>query len=458
MSHFTLLRQVISGLWLMDQQSGDAYLPAVAQLLRGEKVTAFGPDDDDHQSEPYCVHEEDEDQRISSEFKNHHVPEGSIAVIPIEGPLMKADYCGIPGMSTIASWIQNAEGNPNIIGTILYIDSPGGTVDGTAELARVISSAEKPIVTFVDGLIASAAYWLGSSADYIICHADTDLIGSIGTQIRLMDYSGWYEEMGIKEHLVRAEKSKDKNKAVEEAKKGNYKPLKVELLDPSNEVFLNSVKENRGEKLSADEGEPLTGKVYLLNEAISHGLIDSKGTFRDAVEKVQELSQSSTNSNSNMRNKFKSLAAVAGKQKKGEAVAAEEIEAVNAELEAAGITDYSLHQTSEVEQSQGRVTALETERTAVARILEPEATEEEIAGMNLTEEVQELADALTESEQALEASQEEVKKLGAQSPKPKKATSKKTESEIESEEEEEPEYYSEADAELDKTLKELNED
>lgn len=450
MYHHKLLRQVIGGLWLMDQKTAEAYMPAVAQLITGQKVTAFHDEDEDEQEkQPYCVTVDDPETQITSEFKNHRVPEGSIAVIPVEGPLMKADYCGEPGMATMARWIKNAESNPNIIGTILLVDSPGGTVDGTEELARVISETEKPIVSFIDGMMASAAYWLGSSTDHIFSSVNTNLIGSIGTQIRLMDWTGYYEKYGIKEHTIRADKSKNKNRPVEEAKHGNYKPLKTELLNPMNEVFLNSVLKNREGKLKATEGAPLDGTVYLTDDAIDQGLIDAKGTFRDAVEKVQELSQTSTNSNLNMLGtKFKALAAIASKQAKGQAIAAEDIDAANAELVAAGITEFSLCRTSEVEQSRERVTALETERTAVAQILDPEASEDEIPEMNLTEAAQELVTALEDSEK-------EVARLGKVTGKVEKPKSTSKKPEIESQEEVD-EAYSEADAELEKILNQIN--
>lgn len=452
MSKITLLRQVLGGHWLMDHKSGDAYMPAVMQLITGQNVTAFHDEDSDEpENQPFCITLDDPDHRISSEFKNHKVPEGSIAVIPVKGPLMKDDYCGEPGMATMGRWIRNSESNPNIIGTILLVDSPGGTVDGTEELAQIISESEKPIVSFVDGMMASAAYWFGSSSDFIFSSAETNLIGSIGTQLRLYDYTQYFEKNGIKEHVIRADKSSNKNRATEQAAKGNYKPLKTELLNPLNEVFLSAVKNNRKATLKSTEGPPLDGTVYTTTDAINHGLVDAKGKFIDAIDKVRELSKSNPNSNFNMlRNKFKSLAAIADKQKKGEAIAAEDIDAVNAELEAAGITDYTVHQTSEVEQSQARVQTLETERTAVAQLLEPEATDEEITEMNLAEEVQGLV-------QELEASEAEVTRLGKITGKVQKPKLISKKSEIESSsDEDEPEFYSETDAELDQMLNQIN--
>jgi len=65
---------------------------------------------------------------------------------------------------------------------ILDVDSPGGRVDGTAEFAKLIfeSRGKKPITAFANGVMASAAYWIGSAADRILMSGETTAVGSIG--------------------------------------------------------------------------------------------------------------------------------------------------------------------------------------------------------------------------------------------------------------------------------------
>jgi ClpP class serine protease len=50
------------------------------------------------------------------------------------------------------------------------IDSPGGEVNGANELAQAIYDArgKKPIVAYVGGAGASAAYWVASAADRVV--------------------------------------------------------------------------------------------------------------------------------------------------------------------------------------------------------------------------------------------------------------------------------------------------
>jgi protease-4 len=444
MSHLTLLRKVIGGHWLIDKSAAEAYMPAVLQLITGQEVTAF---QNDTEKSPFYMTVDNPDFRVESEFRNVKVPEGSIAVIPVQGALMKEDYCGEPGTATMGRWIRNAQSNPNIIGIILDVDSPGGHVDGTEELARVIGECTKPVVSFTDGMMASAAYWIGSSADFIIAQGKTNLIGSIGTQVTIRDYSKYYEKFGLKTHDIQADKSKDKNRIAREVFNDNYKPIKEEILNPMNEVFLENVEKNRKGKLSKQNDEPLTGKVYLADAAISMGLIDARGTFKDAIEKVKSLSENS-NTQTMFNNKFTALTAIAAKQKKGEAPTAEEINAANEELTQAGITGLVLAESSHIEQLTTANTTFAENHTAAVHALDPEATEESIEAFDVPAAITALNEELTEANA-------EVKKLGAQAPKVIKAKKTSAKTEVEEEKPEE-EFYSETDAQLEAELKIIN--
>lgn len=240
-------------------------------------------------------------------------PPGSIAVIGISGPLQKADqFCGPVGMANIGESIKQADGNPNIDGIILQIDSPGGTVDGTETLGQIISNTKKPIVAFVDGLAASAAYWLASSTDEIIACGKTTQIGSIGTAMRFADLQPRLEKEGVKFHEIYATLSADKNKDFREARGGNYTTLINETLDPMNDVFLNTVKKNRAGKLDLKKENVLTGKVYLASAAKDNGLIDAIGSMDTAIQSIRNRVDSKKKKRMTNATKFPGICAALG--------------------------------------------------------------------------------------------------------------------------------------------------
>lgn len=207
------------------------------------------------------------------EFKGFQGSE--IAVIPVSGPLMKSDYCGDLGTASMRELCQMAIDTPSVQTIVLHVDSPGGTVDGTQAFANVVASAKyagKRTVCVVDGMMCSAAYWIGSQCDEIYAGDSTCMIGSIGTMCTLYDDSKYLAEEGIVIREYYATESKDKNAAFTDAKAGDGKKLVQEMLDPLNNEFLAAVTAARGEKLN--KANTLSGKVFIGPEAQQNGLID----------------------------------------------------------------------------------------------------------------------------------------------------------------------------------------
>ncbi|HEY4326388.1 MAG TPA: S49 family peptidase [Mucilaginibacter sp.] len=236
---------------------------------------------------------------------------GNVCVIPIAGTIMKYDYCGSPGTDTLGAWVKAANQSTQIEAIVLLINSGGGSVEGTGEFADLVKSSEKPIMAFCDGMIASAAYWIGSSAKEVwVSHATAE-IGSIGVAANFYDDSKAMEEYGYVEHYVNADSSPQKNMDFLNAMEGDYSGLKINSLNPLDTIFMSSVIANRDGKLKLTDitigektyQEPLAGQVYLAQNAIENGLIDGICTLEQVIDKAIELSQSKlTNQNTDKLN------------------------------------------------------------------------------------------------------------------------------------------------------------
>lgn len=220
--------------------------------------------------------------------------EGPVQVFRINYPIAKYDYCGDPGSQTMQRLITAADADPSVKSIVLWIDSPGGQVDGTEALANTVKSLKKPVVAYTDGLMASAAYWIGSSADEIISQGSNngwnETIGSIGTMVMWKDESGKFEKDGIKIHTVFATESKDKWGTMREMQNGNYTRI-IQELDGLNDSFLNAIKSNRAGKINLEKENVLTGKTYNSKEALKAGLIDRIGSFETAVKRSLNISK-----------------------------------------------------------------------------------------------------------------------------------------------------------------------
>lgn len=219
--------------------------------------------------------------------------DGGVAVITVADVLTKnrtlfSYLFGGTSMRDIGDAFRNAMSDQDVHSIVLHIDSPGGTVDGTEELANLISAerGRKPVVAVADGMMASAAYWVGSSADRIYISGETTEIGSIGVVATHLDTSKWEDDMGVKFTEITAGKYK--------RIASMHKPLSDEgrtyiqdQVDAIYKVFVDSVAENRGRSVEQIL-EAADGKVFLGRAAVENGLADDVATLDQVINQLQE--------------------------------------------------------------------------------------------------------------------------------------------------------------------------
>lgn len=219
-------------------------------------------------------------------------PKDSTALVPIHGTLLKyGSYCSY-GTTELADILRQAADSPNISSVLLNIDSGGGSVDAIAPLVdaiQYVQSKGKSVVAHCD-LCASAAYYIASYCDEIIAsNTISSEFGSIGVMMSFPDYAKYYESAGIKVHTIYSSLSDYKNRAFEEAKKGNYKMIKEEELDPLAIDFQENVKANRGNKLKLDTEGLLRGRMFYHKDAVRVGLADAIGSADFAIQRAKEI-------------------------------------------------------------------------------------------------------------------------------------------------------------------------
>lgn len=221
-----------------------------------------------------------------------------VAVIPILGTLDKRmnlmmRFSGGTSTELLARDIKQALIDPRVEAILLDIDSPGGAVDGTKDLADVVYAArqEKPVVAFANGLMASAAYWIGSAAETIVA-GDTAIVGSIGVAMMHYDYSGQDEKLGIKRTAITAGKFK--------RIAGDERPLSAEgqaylqnVADTLYGIFLDGVARNRGLDAETVHEKMGDGRLFIGKKAKRAGLVDALGNFNDALALAKEKGRKS---------------------------------------------------------------------------------------------------------------------------------------------------------------------
>jgi capsid assembly protease len=238
-------------------------------------------------------------KKLDNSQSGSYVTDG-VAVIPLFGVVGKrmnlfTQISGGVSTQAVGNDFMAAINDPAVKGIVLHIDSPGGTVDGTKQLADLIAANKgcKPVVACADGMMCSAAYWIGSAADSITMADLTTDVGSIGVVASHMDISGWEEKQGIKTTEVTAGRYK---RAISQ-----YAPLSEEgramiqgEVDQIYGLFLDAVSTNRGVSVEDVVANMAEGRVFIGQKALDAGLVDSVATLSETIQQVRDIAATTT--------------------------------------------------------------------------------------------------------------------------------------------------------------------
>lgn len=177
--------------------------------------------------------------------------------------------------------LDQAEEDPRVRGILLDIDSPGGVVNGTPELADRIAQVEKPVFAFTGALMCSAAYWLASSCDQIYALRSAE-IGSIGVYIPYVDYTEYYKQMGVGVKVIKSGQYKGMGYPGTPLSEEQQKLLQDRVNKIAEEFYLQ-VRGARGDVAA----ETMQGQTFDAREAMTRKLVD--GLVRSKDEVVQMM-------------------------------------------------------------------------------------------------------------------------------------------------------------------------
>lgn len=171
-------------------------------------------------------------------------------------------------------------------GLLLCIDSPGGTVTGTPELAETIAAAalDIPVFVFSDSQICSAAYWLAAGATRIFSTESAD-VGSIGVYMPWIDRSAQWEQEGIKADPVINSQGTFKAIGFAPALSDTHRAQLQSQVDRIFGLFSTFVTDHRA-LMSGAEVAPTTmqGQTFMGIDALPAGLIDDLGSKEEAYD------------------------------------------------------------------------------------------------------------------------------------------------------------------------------
>lgn len=218
---------------------------------------------------------------------------GGVAHIPIVGSLVnRGAYVGassgLVSYEGLHTQISEAVGDTGVKAILLDINSPGGEVGGMFSLAAAVRSAaqQKPVVAFVNDMAASAAYGLASQASQIVV-SPSSVVGSIGVVLVHLDRSGEMAAKGIKPTVIHAGAHKVDGNPFGPLPDGVRANLQAEV-DKIYGLFIETVAEGRGRKLSARAARATEAQVFRGQDAIDRGLADVMASFSEVMSSLQQ--------------------------------------------------------------------------------------------------------------------------------------------------------------------------
>lgn len=391
-----LISEILNNYWLIDTEAALGYKALFSSIINGEKLDDSDLSEKRQRNKAFAIHAANKVSRYS--LSDSSIPQNSTAVIPIRGEIMKYDQaCGPRGTMSIIDDIRQANSNPNIGSILLVVDSPGGMVTHTDLLAEEVKNSKTPIVSYVEGLAASAAYWIISGSSKIIVSSDLNRVGSIGTMLAFADVQPYYEKLGVKFIEFYATKSTEKNKDFNDILNGKYDDYRKNVLDVINEKFHSSVKSNR----AGLSEKTLTGKTFFGPAAIELGLVDEIGSMEYAIDEANKLALNNNQNTSEMKIKINSAwKAIIGffgmDESKENELNEESVNKLNDELQARG---------DKISDLESKLAASEKAKTDALAELETAKTEL-TAAKNETAKVQKAFDEF----KAEDASEESIAK------------------------------------------------
>ncbi len=172
--------------------------------------------------------------------------------------------------------LKKIEKDETVKGVLLAINSPGGTtVGGEAifEAVRAISK-NKPVVTSVSTLAASAGYMIATATDHIVARRSS-IVGSIGVIFQYPQAYKLLDKIGIEFKEIKSSPLKAEPSPFHAAPPGAEKVIE-ELIGDSYNWFVDLVTERR--PLSRQEVLVLAdGRIYSGDRGLKNKLIDALG-------------------------------------------------------------------------------------------------------------------------------------------------------------------------------------
>jgi protease-4 len=202
--------------------------------------------------------------------------------IKLLGPIMSAD--------AVLKEIEEAQKDTNIKGVLLNVNSPGGAVPPSIEIAYAIKELKKhkPVVAYASGIMASGSYYASIYANTIIANPGS-IVGSIGVIMESANVEELMKTVGVKTQIVKQGKFKEAGTPTREWTVEEREELET-LTKDTYDLFVSDVAEARGLEVNKEKAYA-DAHIFSAKRAKEAGLIDRIGVKYEAKKELETLAK-----------------------------------------------------------------------------------------------------------------------------------------------------------------------
>lgn len=228
------------------------------------------------------------DDRDREDAQDIFSKQGNTAVINVFGAMQRNDdvfteYFGITTYESIMRSIKVANDDPEIDSIVMNFDTQGGIAVGCEVAAKAISGSSKPIYGYITEA-CSAGYFLASQCKKLTM-SELSVVGSIGTVVEVVDFSGMESAVGINRYTITSTNAPKKRFDI---KSEDGQAIIKETLDTMASVFVSFVADGRGVSPSVVESDFGQGGVIIGADAVAVGMGDELGTLDQLINSLKK--------------------------------------------------------------------------------------------------------------------------------------------------------------------------
>lgn len=206
---------------------------------------------------------------------------GTIAIVELNEPIIASQ--------SIVRQFKRYRENVGVRAIVFRIESPGGGVSASQEIYEEVKKTRKygkPVVVSMGSVAASGGYYVALGADRIVANPGS-ITGSIGVISQFMHVNGLLDKLGVSSTTIKSGALKDAGSPFRPMTTEDRKYFQ-EMIDDVHDQFISAVAEER--KMPKDRVKRIAdGRVFTGRKALSLGLVDTLGTYQDAVRIAADL-------------------------------------------------------------------------------------------------------------------------------------------------------------------------